>query len=150
MKGLSSRLGEYGIKPNAIWLNNKTERGYKLERFKDSFERYIPPSNSGFSSVRVQGCNDINGLEQKQSVRGTDNLTLEKQHNHLKPQDSYTLTLENPENGGKEEKSNCHGCSACDKTSGLCHAKTVFEGKTGAGIPCKAAVKTCNYQVGAC
>ena len=149
MKGLSSRLGEYGIKPNAIWLNNKTERGYKLEWFKDSFERYIPPSNSGFPSVRVQGRNDINGLEQKQSVRGTDNLTLEKQHNHLISHDSYALTLETPDNGGQAEKEKCHGCSACDKTSGLCHAKAFFEGKTGAGIPCKAAVKTCNYQVGA-
>ena len=85
MKGLSSRLGEYSIKPNAIWLNKKTERGYKLEWFKDSFERYIPASNSRFPSVRVQGCNDINDLYQKQSVRGTDDLTLEKQHNQKRP-----------------------------------------------------------------
>jgi hypothetical protein len=28
----------------------------------------------------------------------------------------------------------------------MCHAKAFFEGKSGGGVPCKDAIKTCEYN----
>ncbi|MES2721191.1 MAG: DUF3631 domain-containing protein [Pseudomonadota bacterium] len=40
---LSSRLGEFGIVPGTIRLpNGTTPKGYYLEKFRDSFTRYLP------------------------------------------------------------------------------------------------------------
>lgn len=38
---LSNRLGEYGIKPTGIKIGLVNQRGYRMEQFKDAFDRYL-------------------------------------------------------------------------------------------------------------
>jgi hypothetical protein len=49
---LSTRLRQYGIKPQVIRVGDATPRGYRREDFVDAWQRYLtPPSTPGTSAT---------------------------------------------------------------------------------------------------
>jgi putative DNA primase/helicase len=138
---LSSLLKHFGVKSKSIRIGFNQYKGYTLESFKDAFKRYIPST----SSVPEYQPNNINNLDKKQSVPqdfdGTD-VNGDNQSNLF---NCYDGTDGVDDNGDKNKIMQCRDCPACNKSQMMCHATSYFEGKSGAGLPCKIAVESCKH-----
>ena len=42
-RGLSTRLGKYGVKPTTVRAADKVAKGYRRQDLHDSWERYLTP-----------------------------------------------------------------------------------------------------------
>jgi hypothetical protein len=67
---LAALLKPYGIKPRTVRRGAITDKGYKLDLFKDAFTRYLPPR-----SVTMSQPSDSAGFEQPQSVTPAVDVT---------------------------------------------------------------------------
>ena len=146
-KGLTTNsmariLSPFGVTSKDVRIEHEKYKGYLLESFQDAFNRYIP----GTSSVTPCQSNDYSNLDENTTVTPDVDVTDENDDNQLNLFTCHDVTDENRNIGGKEEKSECHGCQACDKDTMTCYSVSVFEGKSGTGIPCKDAIKNCEYN----
>jgi len=139
--GLARFLKPFGIKSKNMRIGDDLYKGYTLESFTDSFKRYIPP----ISSVTPSQSNNINNLGENQNVTQDNDVTDEECNNQLNLFNCYDVTDGKGDIGEMKEIEHCLDCPARDKTRNLCHAKSVFEGKSGSGIPCKDMVKNCEH-----
>lgn len=98
--GLARLLKPFTIHSKTMRIGDTQRKGYSAECFKDAFKRYIPLRPS-VSSVPAYQCNNINGLDEKQSVPEKISGTDEKQRNQLNSNDWYAGT---DETGTDEEK----------------------------------------------
>jgi hypothetical protein len=80
-------------------IGEDRKNGYLLESFRDAFKRYIP-STPPHPTVPTYQCNNINNIDEKQSVPNNNDGTDEKQHKPLKSLDWYDGTVQK---GGTEE-----------------------------------------------
>jgi Protein of unknown function (DUF3631) len=39
---LARLLADFHVTPDSIWINGRTKKGYRLEQFREAFERYLP------------------------------------------------------------------------------------------------------------
>ncbi len=97
--GLARLLKPFSIKSKNMRIGDKQRKGYSAECFVDAFKRYIPLIPP-VSSVPTSQCNNINELNEKQSVPREIYGTDEKQSNQLKLNDCYGGT---DEKGGVEK-----------------------------------------------
>ena len=97
--GLARQLKPFSIFSKTMRINDKQRKGYSLDCFKDAFKRYIPPIPPA-SSVPVYQCNNINEIDENQSVPSNNDGTDGKQLKQLKLNDCYVVT---DEKGGAEE-----------------------------------------------
>lgn len=137
--GMARMLKPFGIESKTMRIGDDLFKGYALKSFQDTFNRYIP----GISSVTPLQSNDFSNLNENQSVTSDNDVTDENHDNQPNLFDCYDVTDEKQGNGQKED---CLGCGAWDKGGDLCYARTVFEGKSGAGVRCKDAIRTCEYN----
>jgi putative DNA primase/helicase len=63
-------LKPYGIKPRTVRRGAKTDKGYKLDWFEDTFARYLPPR-----SVTMSQPSGSAGFEPPQSVTPAVDVT---------------------------------------------------------------------------
>jgi hypothetical protein len=143
-KGLTTNamariLKPFSIEPKTMRIEFERFKGYTVNSFSDSFFRYLSP----ISTVTPGQVNDISSLGAKQTVTSESDVTVEKHDKDLNLIHCHVVTDEISGKGKKKEKSPCLGCKARDPETDFCHAKSVFEGKTGPGIPCEVAVKNC-------
>lgn len=144
--GLARLLKPFNIHSKTMRIGDDRRNGYELSAFKDAFKRYIPLAPP-ISTVTTGQPNNINKIDENQSMTRKNSVTDEKQDNQLNLLGCHNVTDENPpseENKKNTTVSKCHDCPACDKGRGICHAKSYFEGKPDKGVRCVDAVKTCN------
>lgn len=96
---LSRLLKPYGIRSKKIRFSEKTFRGYELEKFQDSFERYLPSGETHFQSGTVEHCNNTNKLHEKQSGTRSMNVPLQDYSNCKELLDCSTVPLQNRDMG---------------------------------------------------
>ncbi|MDA2928290.1 DUF3631 domain-containing protein, partial [Acidobacteria bacterium AH-259-G07] len=48
-------LAPFGIKPKQLWIDEKNQRGYRLEWFEDAFRRYLPRNARSARTQQRQG-----------------------------------------------------------------------------------------------
>lgn len=140
--GLSRLLKPFGIQPKTMRIDFDRYKGYSLESFQDAFNRYLPRD----PSVTPCQSNYFNDLGENPNVTPDIDVTDENDDNQLNLFTCHDVTDEIRGAEGKEEKLECHGCRACDKNTMTCYSVGVFEGKSGAGVPCRDAIKTCEYN----
>jgi len=97
--GLAELLKPFGIYSKTLRIDDKQRKGYTSDCFKDAFKRYIP-STPPHPTVPTYQCNNINNIDEKQSVPNNNDGTDEKQHKPLKSLDWYDGTVQK---GGTEE-----------------------------------------------
>lgn len=140
--GMGRLLKPFGIKSKNVRIEEEQYKGYTLDSFQDAFNRYIPRD----LSVPPSQCNDFKNLDENPSVPSIIDETDEKHGKQLNLLDWDSGTAEKQDMRNLEENNLCRGCGACDSTTGMCHAKGYFDGKPGSGIPCKDAIKICEYN----
>ena len=97
--GLARLLKPFNIYSKTMRIDDKQRKGYSLDCFKDAFKRYIP-SDPPVSSVPSYQYNNINEIDENQSVPSDNVGTDAKQHKQLKIHDCYVGT---DEKGGAEK-----------------------------------------------
>jgi hypothetical protein len=114
--GLARLLKPFDVKSKTIRIEDKQRKGYALEDFKDAFKRYIPRIPS-VSCVPTSQCNNINSLDETQSVPKGISGTDEKKRNQLKLNDWYAGTDEKGVYGRNKEKETISSVTRIDKFS---------------------------------
>jgi len=97
--GLARLLKPFSVMSKNMRIGDKQRKGYSVECFEDAFKRYIPLIPP-VSSVPTYQYNNINELDQKQSVPEKNVGTDEKQLKLLKSHNWYVGT---DEKGGTEK-----------------------------------------------
>jgi Protein of unknown function (DUF3631) len=65
-RGLSQRLGTYGIKPKQIRIGLQTQKGYLREDIKDAWLRYLGVSGESDGTTKGQGINTENEINEEE------------------------------------------------------------------------------------
>ncbi len=94
---LSKLLKPYAIKSKKIRFSDKTLMGFELEKFQDSFKRYLHPPIPLFQSGTPEQSNYISQLSGKQSGTRRVDVPLKKQDNMLKLNDCSSVPLQDPD-----------------------------------------------------
>jgi len=92
--GLARLLNPFSIFSKTIRINDKRRKGYSIECFEDAFKRYIPPIPS-ISTVTTGQPNNINKIDENQTVTSNNDVTDEKRHKQLKLLNCHDVTDEN-------------------------------------------------------
>jgi hypothetical protein len=91
--GLARLLKPFDIYSKTLRINEDRRKGYELNSFKDAFKRYIP-SIPPVSSVTTGQHNNINDIDEKQTVTNNNDVTDEKQLKLLESFDCHGVTDE--------------------------------------------------------
>jgi hypothetical protein len=67
-RGLSSRLGKYGIHPTQVWIAGANVRGYKAEDLADAWTRYVTPDILGTAAYEPARSARTLGIDPEPSV----------------------------------------------------------------------------------
>lgn len=89
-----------GIKPRTVrTAAGDTAKGYQLTWFEDAFERYLSlvTAKPHSAPVTPSQVNDLNDLEQKQTVTSDLFVTVEDEPNPLKTNTCDGVTVEKPD-----------------------------------------------------
>jgi hypothetical protein len=97
---LAKLLHRYGIKPRSVRIGDETAKGYKLEAFRDAFQRYLEAPSTlidPVSNVTTSQPASLNGSGALSSRHTTPLVTAPKEglNPHEKP-DVTGVTAENP------------------------------------------------------
>lgn len=93
--GLAGLLNPFNIHSKAMRIGDKLRKGYSAECFEDAFKRYIPSPLPPISTVTTKQNNNINEIDENQSVTDNNDVTVEKQDNQLNLNGCYGVTDEN-------------------------------------------------------
>jgi len=92
--GFARLLKSFGIYSKTIRISEDRRKGYELSRFDDAFERYIPLIPP-ISTVTTGQTNNIEDLDENQSVTNINDVTDEKQLNLLESFNCHNVTDKN-------------------------------------------------------
>ncbi|MCK5681343.1 DUF3631 domain-containing protein, partial [bacterium] len=92
---LGRQLKPFKVKPQQQWIYGKNLRGYSLDQFKDTFERYLSAPTPPNQSARVLEPNDCADFSAFQSAREVFSLALQKHEKPVARLSSSTLAVEN-------------------------------------------------------
>jgi Protein of unknown function (DUF3631) len=95
--GIARLLKEFYIRPRTVRTTNDRAKGYQRDWFEDAFERYLPPTEAPSQTATPGQVNDLNGLEQKQTVTPNLSVTVENESNSLKANICHDVTDANPD-----------------------------------------------------
>ena len=98
--GLARLLKPFSIYSKTMRIDEGRRSGYSLDRFEDAFKRYIP-STPPISTVTSGQVNNINEIDENQTVTSKKDVTDGKQPKLFESFNCHTVT---DETGGYEEK----------------------------------------------
>jgi hypothetical protein len=97
---LAKLLHRYGIKPRSVRIGDETAKGYKLEAFRDAFQRYLEAPSTlidPVSNVTTSQPASVNGSGAFSSRHTTPLVTASEQGSNPHEQPDVTgVTAENP------------------------------------------------------
>jgi len=97
-RGLARLLSRYEIKSRAVWVGEKTLRGFTAEQFEDAWDRYLSPDASAKCKVRKDGSSKPKTPDSE--VQGGDPaLHIENGRKPHRKADLADLALERPNTG---------------------------------------------------
>jgi len=101
--GLARLLKPFSIYSKTMRIGEGRRNGYSLDRFKDAFQRYIPPLPP-VSSVTTRQTNNISDIDDNKTVTNNNDVTDEKQLKLLESFNCHHVTdeREGTEKGIKE------------------------------------------------
>ena len=91
--GLARLLKPFGIYSKTMRIGEGRRNGYSLDRFEDAFKRYIPLIPP-ISTVTTGQLNNINKIDENQTVTSNNDVTDEKQLNLLESFNCQSVTDE--------------------------------------------------------
>jgi putative DNA primase/helicase len=97
--GMARLLKPFGIESKTMRIEEGRYKGYTLDSFQDSFNRYIPRD----SSVTPCQFNDFNNLGENQNVTQDNDVTDEKRDNQLNLFDCHGVTDETEDIQGNKD-----------------------------------------------
>jgi putative DNA primase/helicase len=114
--GLARQLKPFDIYSKTMRIGENRRKGYELSSFNDAFKRYIP-SMPPISTVTTRQFNNINNIDENQTVTVKKDVTDERQLKLLESFNCHNVTDEKGKAGENKEKETISSVTKRDKFS---------------------------------